>query len=243
MTTQEINDKLTKAGFNQSTTAPTKPKEVMTESEVAVLKAKADAAAIEKAHQNEMARISREAKEKELATLKAQQLKDAELLAATKPTPAPVIDKPLESGIKIVSGQIVDYNAAGHALTVKDKAGVRHDFLWPGVIDAKMLKLKQWFFTTISAEKAGEYWKVVDTQYFAKPADWPVSQKAATGGKPFTPRNERIIVLQSCCKLAAEVFAITTCPDTVDFDAAMDCIIARAIKDTETLMQAGKVQP
>ena len=223
MTSDDLNERLVRAGFNQSSS---KPKEVMTEAEVAVLKAKADAAALEKAHNAEMERKSREAKTKE-----------------PEPQKAPPVDKPLESGIKVVQGQIIEFNPAGHALTVKDKLGVNHSFLWPGILDAKMTKLKQWFFVSISAEKAGEYWKVIDQAYFKKPEDWPVFQKAGSGGKPFTPRNERIIVLQSCCKLAAEVFAITTCPDTVDFDAAMDCIIARAIKDTETLMQAGKVQP
>ena len=78
--------------------------------------------------------------------------------------------------------------------------------------------------------------------YYKKPAEWPVSQKSGYGGgKPFVPRNERIIVLQSCAKLGAEVFAYTTTPETMDFDQAMDMIIARAIKDTETLMLEGKV--
>jgi hypothetical protein len=54
----------------------------------------------------------------------------------------------------------------------------------------------------------------------------------------FSPRD-RLIVLQSTLKACADVFAITTTPDSMDFDTAMDLIIARAIKDTDTLMKAG----
>ena len=206
-------DRMKKAGFNVP------EKETMTESEVAALKARGEEAKREKAHAEEMAAKSKEAKEQSK-------------------------DKPLESGIKIVQGQIVSFDAGAHSLTVKDIKGESHPMMWKGPLTASMEKLKQWFFVSISAEKSGEIWVVIDQTYYKKPAEWPVSQKSGYGGgKPFTPRNERIIVLQSCCKLAAEVFAITTCPDTVDFDSAMDCIIARAIKDTETLMAAGKVQP
>ena len=52
--------------------------------------------------------------------------------------------------------------------------------------------------------------------------------------------NERLIVIQSCAKLAADVFAITTTPDTMDFDTAMDLIIDRAIHDADWIMKAGE---
>jgi len=187
--------------------------EVMSDAEVAALKARADAAAKEKAHNAEMERISKEA--------------------------AQAKDKPLESGIKIVQGQITAIDQGLHTVEVKDKEGKHHQMMWAAPLNEKMAKLKQWFFVSISAEKSGEYWKVIDQTYFKKPDDWPVSQKGYGGGKSYTPRNERIIVLQSCAKLAAEVFAITTTPESMDFDAAMDLIITRAIKDTDTLMKAG----
>ena len=204
-------DKMKAAGFNVP------EKETMTEAEVAALKARADEAMREKAHAEEMAQKSKEAKEQPK-------------------------DKPLESGIKIVQGQITAIDHGTHTVTVKDIDGKHHEMMWKGILIDKMEKLKQWFFVSISAEKSGDLWVVIDQTYYKKPDNWSVSQKSGYGGKPFVPRNERIIVVQSCAKLAAEVFAMTTTPDTVDFDAAMDLIIARAIKDTETLMQAGKVQ-
>ena len=140
---------------------------------------------------------------------------------------------------KIVQGQIVAIDQGTHTIEVKDKAGVRHPMMWAGPLNDSMARLKQWFFVSISAEKSGEYWRVIDQTYFKKPEDWPVSQHGGGGGRPFQPRNEKLIVLQSTLKACADVFAITTTPDTMDFDTAMDLIIARAIKDTDTLMKAG----
>ena len=140
---------------------------------------------------------------------------------------------------KIVQGQIIAIDQGAHTIEVKDKAGVRHPMMWAGPLNDSMARLKQWFFVSISAEKSGDLWRVIDQTYFKKPEDWPVSQHGGGGGRPFQPRNEKLIVLQSTLKACADVFAITTTPDTLDFDAAMDLIIARAIKDTETLMKAG----
>jgi hypothetical protein len=111
--------------------------------------------------------------------------------------------------------------------------------MWAGPLNDSMARLKQWFFVSISAEKSGEYWRVIDQTYFKRPDDWPAPQHGGGGGRPFQPRNEKLIVLQSTLKACADVFAITTTPDTMDFDTAMDLIIARAIKDTDTLMKAG----
>jgi hypothetical protein len=150
-------------------------------------------------------------------------------------------DKPLEAGIKLVQGQITALDAGTHTITVKDKTGTHHEMMWKAAMNDKMAKLKQWFFVAISAEKFGEYWIVIDQTYFAKPTDWPVSQKQGRyGGKQFTPRNEKIIVLQSTLKVCAEVWTHTHMKiNDLDFDTGMDEIIARAIKDTETLMKVG----
>jgi hypothetical protein len=72
----------------------------------------------------------------------------------------------------------------------------------------------------------------------------PVSNVLDTAIKNYrtpTELRERLIVLQSMCKLGAEVFAITnlTTVQPEDFEQVMDLIIARAIKDTETIMKAG----
>jgi hypothetical protein len=71
-----------------------------------------------------------------------------------------------------------------------------------------------------------------------KPISTPLDATIKNYRTP-TELRERLIVLQSMCKLGAEVFAITTTPNQMDFDTAMDLIIDRAIHDTETLMKAG----
>ena len=200
-------DRMKKAGFNVP------EKETMTESEVAALKARGEEAKREKAHNEEMAAKSKEAKEQPK-------------------------DKPLESGIKVVQGQIVAFDAGAHSLTVKDIKGESHPMMWKGPLTASMEKLKQWFFVSISAEKSGEIWVVIDQTYYKKPAEWPVSQKSGYGGgKPFVPRNEKIIVMQSSLKACVDLFQQTTCPDTVEFDQAVDVVYAKALEITNRIMK------
>ena len=207
--------KMKAAGFNVNE-SHTAPKETMTASEVEALKARGEQAAKEKAHNEEMAAKSKEAKEK----------------------PAPPQDKPLESGIKVVQGQIIAFDAGAHSLTVKDIKGESHPMMWKGALVEKMEKLKQWFFVSISAEKSGDIWVVIDQTYYKKPAEWPVSQKPGYGGgKPFVPRNEKIIVMQSSLKACVDLFQQTTCPDTVEFDQAVDVVYAKALEITNRIMK------
>ena len=178
--------------------------------------ARGEAAAKEKAHNEEMAAKSKEAKEKL----------------------TPTHDKPLESGIKIVQGQIVAFDAGAHSLTVKDIKGEQHPMMWKGPLTASMEKLKQWFFVSISAEKSGEIWVVIDQTYYKKPAEWPVSQKPGYGGgKPFVPRNEKIIVMQSSLKVCADLFQTTTCPDSVEFADAVEVVYTKALEMTNRIMK------
>ena len=142
--------------------------------------------------------------------------------------------------LKQTEGQIVSINHDKRGLAIKDKSGDTHPFYWQDHIKMTNNKgepLKQWWFIKVVAEKRhDDTWWITSQGYFQRPDDWPT-----TGGrKPeYQPRNERLIVIQSCAKLGADVFAITTTPDRMDFDTAMDLIIARAIKDTETIMKAG----
>ena len=143
-------------------------------------------------------------------------------------------------GLKTVEGQIIAIDKPAHKITLKDRAGEHHTFVWGPANDADFQKLEQWWFCKVTGEHQEDFdiWKAMGTGFFKRPDDWP-ARGGAYGGNQYQPRNERLIVLQSCAKLAAEVYAITTTPDTQDFDQAMDTIIARAIKDTETLMKNG----
>lgn len=153
-----------------------------------------------------------------------------------QPTPGPATNGDLKS----VEGQITFIDVAAHKVTVKDRAGESHTFTWPPALQDVMSQKKQWWFLKVTGEHQKDFdiWKLTDAGFMTRPSEWPKSNTGG-GGWNGQPRNERLIVLQSCAKLAAEVYAITTTPDTQNFDAAMDIIIARAIGDTETLMKAG----
>jgi len=201
--------KMKAAGFNVNE-SHTAPKETMTASEVEALKARGEAAVREKSHNEEMAAKSKEAKE----------------------TPK---DKPLESGIKVVQGQIVAFDAGAHSLTVKDIKGEQHPMMWKGPLVDKMEKLKQWFFVSISAEKSGDLWVVIDQTYYKKPAEWPVSQKSGYGGKPFVPKNEPAIIMQSSLKVCADVAMFCSAPGGDNFEGMMEMIYTAAKEMTDSI--------
>jgi hypothetical protein len=143
-----------------------------------------------------------------------------------------------ETSLKTVEGQITALDIPAHKITIKTRDGQHHEMMWTGFLDEKMSQLKQWWFCKVTAEKDGEFWKVMDQGFFQRPADWPFA-KGGAGGKPFQPRNERLIVLQSSLKVCADMFTACTTPDTQDYDQAIDMIVEKAIQITEKLMIAG----
>ena len=201
------SEQMKKAGFNVPA------KETMSDAEYYALKARGEEAQREKAHAEEMAQKSKEAKEK----------------------PAPPQDKPLESGIKVVQGQIIAFDAGAHSLTVKDIKGESHPMMWKGPLADSMAKLKQWFFVSISAEKSGDIWVVIDQTYYKRPDNWPVSQKSGYGGKPFTPKNEPAIIMQSSLKVCADVAMFCSAPGGDNFEGMMEMIYTAAKEMTDSI--------
>ena len=161
-----------------------------------------------------------------------------------KPVPAPMAaPAPVkEEALKVVEGQITAIDYGTHEITVKDRAGESHKMVWTKAIDERMAKLKQWWFCKIMAEKDGDFWKVMDQTFFKRPDDWPVSAKGGYGGKPFTPRNEKIIVLQSNFRTITDLFNQCTCPDTQSFDEACEVIYEKALAITARMMLDGAVK-
>jgi hypothetical protein len=145
--------------------------------------------------------------------------------------------------LKVVEGQIVVLDGPAHAITVKDRQGVLHDMVWPAALNGRMEKLKQWWFTKITAELSGDVWKVSALDFFQRPADWPFQKGGSgSGGKSYQPRNEKIIVLQSSLKAAVDLFQTCTTPDTQGYDEACDLVVQKAIEMTDKIMKAGGVQ-
>jgi len=145
----------------------------------------------------------------------------------------------MTSELRQVEGQIASIDYEGRHFALEDRAGIIFlKVTWVQKFDGYMRKQKVGFYekpTVITLTETTA--SLEDIRYVERPSDWPKSGK----GKSYQPRNERLIVLQSCAKLAADVYAITnlTTVQPEDFEGVMDLIIARAIKDTETLMKAG----
>jgi hypothetical protein len=146
----------------------------------------------------------------------------------------------MKTDLKQVEGQIASIDYDGRHFALEDKAGIIFlKVTWAQKFDGYMRKQKIGFYekpTVITLTETTA--SLEDIRYVERPADWP---KVSGKSKTYQPRNERLIVLQSCAKLAADVYAITnlTTVQPEDFEQVMDLIIARAIKDTDTLMKAG----
>lgn len=171
---------------------------------------------------------------KEAQTLEEKAQRAGFTIPAPKPTAAPIAAPPItpavpkENPLKSLEGVIGFLDLAKRELMFKtEEFSVKIE--WVAYLDEKMAKFKGGYKAKVTYEHSGDTNTLIDIISLFKPS---------TGGKGnYQPRNERIIVLQSCAKLAAEVWIAAETEK--EFDAAMDLIIARAIKDADTLMKAG----
>jgi hypothetical protein len=132
-----------------------------------------------------------------------------------------------------IIGKIAVIDLTKRHMVIMDKDQILHPYTCAEPLDMILQEQKVGYFVKVTLD--GDICKKIE--YAPRPSDWPF-QKG--GGKPFIPRNDRLMSLLSMCKLGEGVFAITTTPDQMDFDTAMDLIISRAIKDTDTIMKAGE---
>lgn len=150
------------------------------------------------------------------------------------------------TGLKQVEGQIVFLDHAAHKITVKDRQGVPHSFVWPPQFNDGMAKLKQWFFIRATGEQEKEFpdlWRLTAQEYFKKPDDWPVSQHG--GGRPFQPRNEKPIIMQvifkEACETARQFRQIDEHFDAEEADRIWEWAVAKTEATMDRLCRAGGV--
>jgi hypothetical protein len=141
-------------------------------------------------------------------------------------------------GLKAVEGQIVSIDKPAHKITLKDRAGESHTFVWGPGLDADFQKLEQWWFCKVTGEYLPdvEIWKAISQGFFKRPDDWPKSGGSG-GGKYSQPRNERLIAFLALHRDSVQLFQSTTTPDSLDFEAAEDVIYDRAKKTLERAMK------
>ena len=146
------------------------------------------------------------------------------------------------AGIKAVEGQIIEIDKPAHKITLKDKAGTRHTFIWGPALDADFSKLNQWWFCKVTGEHEADVdlWRATAQGFFRKPEDWPASQHGnGSGGRSFTPRNEKPIIMQVIFKEACEHSRKS---EKFDPDAAWEWAVAKTEATMERLYKAGGVQ-
>lgn len=143
---------------------------------------------------------------------------------------------------KTIEGQITTLDIPAHKVWLKDREGKEHYFIWGPALHDQMSKLKPYWFVKLTGEYEADVdlWRLEAQEYFKRPDDWPVQKKAWTG----QVRNDKIIVLQSCMKVAADVWIARGLCEGTDpaFEDAMAKITAEAIKAAGELCKAGGVQ-
>lgn len=150
-------------------------------------------------------------------------------------------DKPAANGIKTVEGQIVLLDKPAHKITIKTRDGQQHSFVWTPALDAEFGKLNQWWFTKVTGEHEADFdiWRATSQGFFKRPEDWPFAKAGGFGGKTFTPRNEKLIVVQALTKAYCELWMSTNTPDHVSFEDARAEILKAVEADLPTLMRLG----
>ena len=106
---------------------------------------------------------------------------------------------------------------------------------WDSSQDSTMSKYKTKYGCKVRYE--GE--KLVDIQPVYPDNKGYSGGKSGGGKAPYQPRNDKLILLQSCLKAEIEMYCHCTQPGTQNFDKAMDICIERAITDTKTLLKEG----
>ena len=141
-------------------------------------------------------------------------------------------------GLKTVEGQIIAIDKPAHKITLKDRAGEHHTFVWGPANDADFQKLEQWWFCKVTGEHQEDFdiWKAMGTVFFKRPDDWP-ARGGASGGRQHQPRNERLIAFLALHRDAVALFQSTTTPDSVSYEEAEDIVYERAKKTLNKAMK------
>lgn len=135
-----------------------------------------------------------------------------------------------ETGLSKVSGQIVTIDHQNRAVAIRDKESIITSLHWNAGLDTKMGKLKEKYFTSFIF--VGEL--IEDTQYFPKPADWPVQQgnKPPFQGKPYQKQDPAAMVVLALHKNYTSM--LVSSPG--DFDNERDLIMKSVEEDAPKLM-------
>jgi hypothetical protein len=151
-----------------------------------------------------------------------------------KPTPAPMAAAPApkENSLKTLEGVFgyIDMEKKTAAFKTEEFSV---QVIWMQHLNEKMLKFKSGYKAKITYEHAGNSNTLIEIVSL---------YKKGGGGGNYPPQNERLIVIQSNFRTLMNLFNACTCPDSQDFDAAVELIYGKALDITDRMMKDGAVK-
>ena len=154
---------------------------------------------------------------------------------------------PSSPALKIAEGNIASVDLNQRFFTLEDRAGIifiRIEWKANEKIDAKMAKQKPGYYQKpLYLEMNGKN-ILEDLPWADRPADFPRPQHTQqggnrSGGRPYVPRNEKIIVAQCLLKAYVDLWPNCHTPDTVSFADAREEILKAVEADIGRVMKAG----
>jgi hypothetical protein len=151
-------------------------------------------------------------------------------------------------GPATVEGNLASVDLEKRFFTLENQDGVIFVRVEYGpAFDQKIQKQKVGYYEKPVVEMTGtDTARLVDLPFVQRPQGYPrlKGQQQQKGGRPFHPRNEKLIVYQCTYKEACEtVRALILQPDSVmdetEFNRVMDIALARALKDGAEIIRAG----
>jgi hypothetical protein len=161
----------------------------------------------------------------------------------TNPVTAPNHQAPVSD--TELKGKVTVFSSEKRQITLKDVDGILHPFTWTEPLDIIMRKWKEGYYLKITHEgyilKNASYWQEGKDAF-------PKTHPPGSGGRPFTPRNEKPIIYQVCfkeaCAMAREIMIRNTSfpPELDPANSLMDWALERAKKDSKALIEAAGCQ-
>ena len=149
-----------------------------------------------------------------------------------------------DTTLKTVEGNIAEIDFDNRFFTLEDKTGIIFiKIFWKPPFEEKIKKQKVGYYEAPSVEMNGENEAVMIDLPWKERGDFPRSQRRQQqkgGGRPWQPRNEKLIVLQCALKAAVDLYIHSVPPgEKYDIGAALSDCTKAAITTTDELMKAG----
>ena len=133
-----------------------------------------------------------------------------------------------------LKGKVTIISMEKRQITLKDTDGILHPFTWTEPLDVVMRKWKEGYYLAVKHDgdilKNASYWQEGKDAF-------PKMQGAGYKGQP---RNERAIILQTCMKVAADVW-IAGSDKSLKYEEVMTKITTEAIRAAKELCKEAGV--